>query len=383
MKILHIITDLNNGGAEAVLFRLVGADTADTHIIISLLDAGYYGERLLVVGAAGVHTLDMPRGRLTFRGIVKLFRLVRATKPDVVQTWMYHANLLGGLIARFAGVRALVWGLHNTDLDPKTISRMTRLVAKLGGLVAGSLPCSIISCSEMAIEVHAAIGYPRHKMRVLPNGYNLDVFCPDSVSRERLRACWGVERDTVLVGMVARWDPQKDHANLIAALTLLARQQSSIFRCALIGPGITSENEKLVTMLNAQNVLAQVLLIGPHDDIPAVMNALDLHILSSCASEAFPNVVAEAMACGTPAVVTAVGDSALIVGDCGWVVPPNDSARLSAAISDAVAEMNDPDTWQVRKQVSRDRVMEKFGLARMTVAYRAVWQESIAEKRAM
>lgn len=152
-------------------------------------------------------------------------------------------------------------------------------------------------------------------------------------------------------------------------------------RCALVGPGMTKDNADLVALVKAHNLWEQVLLLGPRDDIPAVMNALDTHVLSSSFGEAFPNVVAEAMACGTPPIVTDVGDAALIVGDCGWVVAPKDAVRLAGAIADAMAAMGCAESWQARKQACRERVTEEFSLARMTAAYRAVWQEAVAATR--
>ena len=111
MKIIHIITGLSNGGAEAVLFRLATRDGNNCHQVISLMDAGYYGERLIAAGLK-VHTLDMSRGRVTVSGITKLYKLLKVTKPDVVQTWMYHADLIGGILARLAGIRTVIWGIR-------------------------------------------------------------------------------------------------------------------------------------------------------------------------------------------------------------------------------------------------------------------------------
>lgn len=379
MKVLHIITCLDNEGAQAVLYRLIGRDNLDSHHVVSLMSMGFYGSRLMACGVK-VDTLDWGRGRITFTGVRKLYRLIREAKPDVVQTWMYHADLAGGTVARLARSAPVVWGLHHTTLSPQETSRSTRTVAGLCALLSRWLPRSVISCSESGAELHVRLGYSSDKMRVVQNGYDLDVFSQDSASRLQLRTEWGVKSNTVLFGMVARWDPQKDHANLIAAMAeLKKRLANTSFRCVLVGKGLVEDNAALADILDAHDMRRYVLLLGPRDDIPAVMSALDIHVLSSAFGEAFPNVVAEAMACETPAIVTNVGDAAVIVGECGWVSPPSDPVQLGEALSNAVDAMKDRESWEARRLACRGRVLQKFDLKKMVSGYRAAWRGVPAE----
>ena len=329
MNILHIITGLSDGGAEAVLYRLCTHDTQNRHVVVSLMDLGKYGPLLQAAGVA-VHGLGMPRGRVTPGGLLCLWRLLRAQRPDVVQTWMYHADLIGGVVARLAGVPAVCWGLRNTALEPGASTRSTIWVARLCAWLSRPVPRAIVSCSREAVRVHRALGYAAEKFVVISNGYDLTRFTPDVDARQRLRTAWGIDDGMPLIGMVARLDPQKDHATLIAALARLA-QAGTAFRCVLVGGGVDAGNAALREAIGTAGLHAFVRLLGRRDDIPAVMNALDLHVLSS-RGEAFPNVLAEAMACGTPGVTTDVGDAALIVGDTGWVVPPRDTDALARAL---------------------------------------------------
>lgn len=374
MRITHIITGLNDGGAEAVLYRLCTTDHTHQHTVISLMDAGKYGPMLEAAGV-NVHCLRMPRGRVTLHGLFRLWRLLRANRPDVVQTWMYHSDLVGGVVARLAGIRRVCWGIHHTTLEPGKSARSTIWVARINAMLSRWVPKVIICCAEKARDVHEALGYVSHKMVVIPNGYNLSQFCPAKEARELLRRTLSIDSDTFLVGMVGRFDPQKDHANLIKALSILKRKGYP-FVCLLVGKSLVLENDAIAKQIAANGLGEHVRLLGQRTDIPGVMNALDVHVLSSY-GEAFPNVLPEAMACGTPCVTTHVGDAALIVGDTGWVVPARDPEALADALLSAYREILDqPLKWALRKVAARDRVAAHFSIEQMVESYHRVWRAS-------
>jgi glycosyltransferase involved in cell wall biosynthesis len=315
----------------------------------------------------------MPSGRITRAGVMKLVRLIRSTHPVVVQTWMYHADLVGGLAARFAGV-PVCWGIRNAYLDAPAVKTGTRIVASTCALLSYVVPNRIVSCSRFGSQSHIARGYNSDKFAVIPNGYDSDVLRPDAQMRKRMRAELGIPCETFLLGTVARWDAQKDHGNLIAALGILRRELAVDWKCLLVGAGLTPDNAVLSDRLHDADVADRVILCGARSDAAALMNALDLHVLPS-RGEGFPNVVAEAMACGVPCVVTDVGDAALIVGDTGWVVPPRDPAALARAIGMAALELADPDSRAARRMAARARVIEEFNIDRMVTAYQQIWTE--------
>ena len=379
MHITHIITGLNDGGAEAVLYRLCSHDTVCRHTVIALMDEGKYGALLRQAGVA-VHCLNLPRGQVRLAALWRLWRLLRELRPDVVQTWMYHADLIGGLIARLALGRNVVWGIRHTTLEPGKSSRGTIWIARLLARLSRLVPRRIAVCAHKAVAVHGALGYDTTRMVVIPNGYNLAQFAPDVSARARLRAEWAVPDTLQLLGMVGRFDPQKDHANLLLALAQL-RQQGESFRCVLVGTGLTEANSALVHHIEQAGLKEQVLLLGRRNDIPAVMNALDVHVLSSAFGEAFPNVLAEAMACGTPCVTTDVGDAALIVGETGWVVPSQNSVALADAIHAAVCAQKDATAWLARQQAARQRVVVSFSIEKMVLAYHEVWRAAFEKEQ--
>lgn len=371
MKVFHITTGLNDGGAEAVLYRLATKNEPTRHHVISLMDEGKYGPLLRKAGTK-VTCLNMPRGRLTLGGLWHLWRLLRQERPKVVQTWMYHGDLVGGVIARLAGVERVCWGIHHTTLERGKSARSTIFVARLNARLSRWVPHAIVCCAEKTRVVHAELGYSADKMVVIPNGYDLQRFQPDADSRKRLRQEWRVSDDMCLLGLVGRFDPQKDHANLIAALAHL-KQSSVEFRCVLVGTGLNESNITVVNWIAQHGLVNQVVLLGQRNDIPDVMNALDLHLLSSSA-EAFPNVLAEAMACGTPCVTTDVGDAALIVGNTGWVVPPGSPEALAKAVQAACQErLIHPPDWSSRQNAARQRIVAHFSIKRMINGYKQVW----------
>jgi glycosyltransferase involved in cell wall biosynthesis len=285
---------------------------------------------------------------------------------------MYHADLVGGLAARWSLHCPVVWGIRNSNLDPQKTSRSTRLVVKICALLSRWIPAIIVSCSQQAAQVHRELGYRADRFRVIPNGYDLKRLAPDLASRSRQRQEWGVAEDELLLGMVARWDPQKDHANLFAALSLLA-QAGCYVRCVLAGPGMTAETPRLMRLVHRYQLQDRLILNGPSDDVPSVMNALDVLVLSSEYGEAFPNVVAEAMACGTPCVVTDVGDAAYIVSDNGWVVPPADPRALAEAIGQALKAVSSRGKTALGL-AARERIAERFSMESVTRRYTELYE---------
>lgn len=373
LRVLHIISGLGQGGAESVLYRLATCPGQTTrHVVVSLTDRGVYGERLRVAGIT-VHTLGMERGKFSLTAFLALRRLIRQESPDVVQTWMYHADLMGGLAARTVGVKSIVWGIRNSGAYIDRASKATRWVFRLCARLSRRVPAAIICCAEDSASRHAQAGYDRSLITVVPNGYDLVRFAPDAIARERVRKEWGVAADEPLVGCVGRWNPMKDHENLLQAIAALeAEDKAGKLKCALIGQGMTADNAQLAAIIERLGLRPRILLIGARDDIPAVMNALDLHVLASRA-EGFPNVVAEAMACATPCVVTQVGDAARIVGDAGWVAPPERPGALAGAIGSALEAIGKFGRTTVGEH-GRARVRSEFGMDRMAQGYKDIWR---------
>ena len=369
MIVLHIITGLEVGGAEGVLYRICTTDLENHHVVISLIKGGKY-YFLLIQAGIKVYSLSSSYKSISLCHVIELWHLIRKIRPDVVQTWLHRANLYGGIIARLAGVKAVVWGIRHNTLYQSKSNIILLIIERFLALISWIVPTRIICCADRAAEEHIAIGYDTKKMIVIKNGYSLSKYRPDHGSGERFLSEFGISHNVLILGMVARFDILKDHGNLFQALNLV-KNEGVKFKIILVGEGMCYTNIQLQELAMKYSLLGELYLLGLQTDIPRVMNAFDIHLLSST-SEGFPNVIAEAMACGIPCISTDVGDAAFIVGDTGWIVPPSNPLALAIAIKSAAHE--NLDTMCQRGQLARKRISTYFSLESMVKNYSDAYQ---------
>jgi len=372
-SVIHLITGLETGGAEMMLYRLVANDSFFKHFVVSMIDIGPIGEKIRVAGIP-VHTLKMQRGMPDPRAIWRLVGLLRKEKPEILQTWMYHANLLGLIAGKMARVPCIVWGIHHSNLDSQRNKKMTIKVVKWCARLS-RFSSAIIACAEASRKVHIDLGYRSNKIRVIPNGFDLKVFKPDRNARKKVLDELGLSRNTILIGLVARFDPLKDHANFLQAATILGGRFSNI-HFILCGDGITPDNQNLSRLVKQSEIEDRIHLLGRREDIPKLTAALNIASSSSC-GEAFPIVVGEAMSCGVPCVVTNVGDSALIVGNSGIVVSPQNPWALAEAWHKLI-EIEHKGRRQLGRS-ARKRIKENFSLSEIVNQYEAFYKELLAK----
>jgi glycosyltransferase involved in cell wall biosynthesis len=284
---------------------------------------------------------------------------------------MYHADLLGGLAARLAGVPAIGWAIRNSGLDWGKTKLSTRVVTGACARLSRWVPDRILTCSEVARQVHVGYGYAADKMVVVPNGFNLARFQPDAPARVAVRAELGVGNDTPLVGLIGRFDPHKNHAGFFEAAGCLHRRFPTV-HFVLAGQGIDEENPELLRLMETAGVHQVTRLLGLRSDIPRLMAALDV-LASSSSAEAFPNVLGEAMACGVPCAVTDAGDSAYIVGDTGRVVRFGDMQGLAEAMEELLTLP--PAERTALGECARTRVAEHFEMGQVVKRYEAFYEE--------
>jgi glycosyltransferase involved in cell wall biosynthesis len=386
LKILHVITGLFTGGAEMMLAKLLARLPAGQtrHTVVSLTGSGPLAARIAGLGIPVIN-LGMDQGRLTkgpalIAGFLRLRRLIRQEKPDIVQAWMYHANLFAGLTAAsVSDAPPVIWGIRQSDLDPKVSKPGTIRIAKLGGRLSRRLSDKILCCSEVARIVHERIGYDPARMVVIPNGFDLNEFKPDPAARESLRREIRVPLDAPLVGLVARFDAQKDHRSFFAAAGQV-RKALPTAHFLLCGGGADPANREIAGWIDDFDLGASCRLLGARGDIPAVTAALDIAVSSSAFGEGFPNVLGEAMAAGVPCVATDVGDSRMIVGDTGRIVPPKAPDALADAI---IALLRLPEgERRALGAAARQRVADEFEIGAIAARYLALYRAMLAEKAA-
>lgn len=376
VKCLHIIGNLNSGGAEKMLCRLVKNSDKEVfeHQIITLFEAGTLASELEEAGIR-VFNLGMARRFTSLLAFPRLTRMIRRLQPDLIQTWMYNAGIIGPLAAKAAGTMPIINSIRHGGFvnDPfKTV-----VSARLAAIVARAIKSRLITCSAAALKSHQQIGFPTSDALVIPNGFTLPERFADKDSAAALSEQLGLAENVPIVGWIGRYHPAKDHANFIRAATLVAAALP-MTHFVMCGKDITTENTALKGTVDQAGLGNCVHLLGHRDDIAAVMRGLTL-LVSSSITEAFANVVGEAMALAVPCVVTDVGDSAHIVADTGIIVPPSDSDKLAEGMQKMLVLSESQ--REALGQKARARVREHFALSGVVKQYEKLYLEVTDEQR--
>lgn len=373
MKVVHIIIGLNLGGAESMLTRLIEThqNTAPwlQHVVISLTTLGEMGSRLSQAGIE-VNAIGLSSPIYTPLAFVRLFRLLRHERPDVVQTWMYHADLLGGLAARLAGIRTVLWGIRTSDIT-KGGSRLTQVIRWLCTWLSWFVPKRIICVAEAARQLHVALGYRESLMMVIPNGLDVDQMVAHPHAVATLRGEKSLSLNTQVVGMVGRFNEVKGQKNFVQAAGLIAQRHPNV-RFLMVGRGCDSSNPMLISWIAETNCPELFLLLGERQDVPVCLAAMDVFVLPS-RTEGFPNVLAEAMAMGRPCVTTDVGDTALVLGDCGEIVPPDNAPALAQALDLMLAKS--PSMRLDMGMAGRQRIEQEFSMTQCAMRFAALYKD--------
>lgn len=371
IKILHVITGLNTGGAEMMLLKLVSNIDPQNfqNVIVTLMDGGDLLQDFEAKGVK-VQSLGMEKGSVRFASIFRLMKIMRAEKPDVVQTWLYHADLIGLIAAKLTGKKRLAWNLRRSDVNWSEGSLLSKGVLKLLAKLS-SWPDAVFANSKTGIASHKRIGYKPKLWVYVPNGFDMNKFVRQPGARKKLLDELRLPEDVFLIGLVARLDPIKDHQGFLKAAKLL-RDRFPQAHFVLAGRGLTPENAELADWIGDLQLSDCVHLLGNRTDVHHLMSAFDIASLVSL-SEGFPNVVGEAMACETPCVVTDVGDSAHIVGDTGYVVPPANPAETARAWAELLGMPHESRT-ELGKSARR-RIEDNFSLKTVVLRYEALYRD--------
>ncbi|WIW87085.1 glycosyltransferase [Sphingobium sp. V4] len=373
----HITTSLDVGGAQSMLVKLVEATASKRNgvrpAVLSLMPPGTFEQRLRQINCP-TYTLGMTRG---YPGPIALLRLLRITtmlQPDLLQGWMYHGNLAASMAQLAVRRRVpLLWNVRHSLADPKVEKLASRALLSLSARMSRNVD-GIIYNSRTAAQEHAAIGFDPARAIHIPNGFDLTRYRPDPSARQRFRSLFGIGEQGLVVGMVARNHPMKDHAMLVRAMgRMLAGGRDC--RLLLVGPGMDAADPALMRSIAEHLPPEMVAIAGERTDVADWLPGLDILALSSAWGEAFPNILGEAMACGVPCVATDVGDSAWVLGEGGRIVPPRDADAMAAALG-SLADLPD-DARRRMGATGRARAVEHFDINDIAVQYRRLYASAV------
>ncbi|MGH9720028.1 MAG: glycosyltransferase [Bryobacteraceae bacterium] len=373
IQVAHVITGLYTGGAEIMLYKLLARTdrTRFNPLVVSLVEGGSIVPKIESLGIS-VYRCGMHRGIPGPLSATRLVRILRHVQPDLLQGWMYHGNLAAQAVAAaLPGRVPVLWNIRGSHHILRDEKATTAAAIWLGARLS-KRPVRILCNSTTSARLHEEhLGFASDRWEIIPNGFELDKYAPSAPARADVRQELGVPADALLLGLMGRYNPVKDHGNFLrAARSMRAGRENKIY-FVMAGTGVDGANRELARQIAELGLNGSVRLLGERDDMPRVTAALDLAVNSSY-SEGFPNVVGEAMSCGVPCVVTDVGDSAWLVGNTGFKVAPRDSEALAAAcrtLIDLGAEGR-----RALGLAARQRVASEFSLDSVSARYESLYE---------
>jgi glycosyltransferase involved in cell wall biosynthesis len=376
MKIIYIISGLPTGGAEIMLYKLLSVIDRDIFepVVISLTDEGSLGNNIKNLNIP-VYKMEMKAGFPNPFKVWRFIQLIRKINPELIQGWMYHGNL-AALFAKWVLPNrfSLLWNIRHTPDDLKKEKRLTALVIRLGAKFS-SHPDRIVYNSNVSEQKHELLGYNNKNKSIIPNGFNCEQFKPFDKAKSKLRHSLGLKKDTLLIGLIARYHIMKDHVTFLRSAGKLNKTYPEI-HFVLVGQGVDKNNHLLIKLIEDLKITKNIHLLGKRMDMDEITAGLDIACSSSSWGESFSNAIGEAMACGIPCMVTDVGDSARIVGETGIVVKPGDRKAFTDAMITLI-KMSSEERLGLGK-LARNRIIKHFSLNLVVKQYEDMYQNLLS-----
>ncbi len=331
IKLVFVITALGTGGAQMMLYKFLTRINRSYYspIVISLISEGIFVERIRDLDIP-VKTLGMKPGGYNPLILFRLRQMLVEIQPDIIQGWMYHANLAAQLAKFLSNQKTPVfWSIHHSVDSLKAEKLALAATIKLTALFSSKAE-KVVFSAKKGQKQHIQLGYDPNNATAIGDNFDLAKYKPVSNPQFDLRSSLNLPNDTILIGSVARYHPMKDHANLIDGAGILIANNPQV-HFVLVGPNVDQQNPALSAQITKLGIAKQVHLLGERQDIPDLMTSFDIFTTSSAYGESFPNVLGEAMSCQIPCVATDIGDSQTIIGDTGVVVPAKNPQALADA----------------------------------------------------
>ncbi|QBL09811.1 glycosyltransferase [Rheinheimera sp. D18] len=368
MKVCHVITSLDIGGAELVLYRLLSAqrDNVADVSVITLRPEGALAAKLRDAGFQ-VYSLNVSGLFSLASAVIKLVKLLQVIKPEVVQSWLYHADFIASLSSFWLKDIRYVWGIHTCQL-PKG-NPATWLIMKCCAFLSHRVPDKIVCVAKAAQQLHVRSGYAANKISVIPNGFAVSEYAPEPGLRQALRRELQLPSSAVIVGIIARWHADKGQDLMLEAIKHVQIANPDVI-FLFVGRGCDADNTAMEQLVKACPYPEKILALGERSDIPALLNTIDVFCMPS-RTEAFPLALGEAMCAALPVVATNVGDVEYMTGNLVTLAKPADSASLAECLSGILAN-----SAEYRAQLGQNlhkRVSEHFSIEQMVKRYQQLY----------
>ena len=351
------------GGAEKNMFEIIkNTNFKYQHVIISLTNEDFYFEKLNNLKIK-ILRVNLRKNLLIPIKIFKILFLINKINPDIIHTWLYLSDLIGGLCGSLLGFKNIIWSIRH-DINEKSKFE-ERLIVKILGFLSSKIPKAIIGCSHIVAENHIKYGYKRKKIHIINNGVDIFRFRPDPLIRKKLISDHEIKKEEIILGMVARYSKIKNHQLLFKALSIL-KEKNIKFKCIIIGDKVSRKNHDLLELIDLYGISRNIIINENNQKIEDIFALIDINILTS-QSECFPNVLIEAMASGTPCICTNVGEAKFILRDAGWILNDFKPITLVNQILDILK--NDKYKSKNFKKNCRQIIIKNYSLEKMIFEY--------------
>jgi len=356
-RVLHIIDSLEIGGAEKFLSSLVIEHKSSLTIKVIVINRmGPIGKKLSSLGF-DVVDLSLSNSLKLPYFLLRFFKEIKSFNPDVVHTWMYHSNFLGGTVSWLAGFKRIIWSIHNFNIEKGILKPRTRMLIKILSRISYFIPLKIIYCSKASSNVHIQAGFDKKKTEFIPNGVEIPNKFNFSYKKSR-EGFLNLPNNKFIIGMVGRYDIQKNHIGFFESLKILKNRKFN-FHTVIVGRGCDKNNHILNNIIKRNVISNFISMYVERDDISNVLQCLDLFVMPSI-GEAFPISLCEAMANSVPCIGNDVGDVSYIIGDPSLVIPSWDP-EIFADLIIKIGNLSE----EHRKAISErqySRVKENFSI---------------------
>lgn len=377
MRVVHCITGLSGDGAQRMLLRLTERleRRGIENVVVSLSGREPLADAFEERGIP-VHSLTMSS---SFRGMfapLRLRSLLTDLSPDILQGWMYHANLMMTIVRPLLRRRIpVLWNIRRGTDDLQERKFSTRFVIRANARLSSHAE-RIVYCTRASREQHEAIGFAPGKGIVIGNGFDIERCKSAPQTRRGVRERYGVLESDILIGNIGRDDIAKGRPYLIEAFVEVLKFVPNA-RLMLVGRGMSETNPEVRRLLVSSGVASRVILVGEYSPIVDLYSAMDI-MCSSSLAEGFPNVIGEAMCCEVPCVATDVGNTRDLLDGIGILVPPRAATHLAHALVSMCEEGRGG--WRARGVRARSRISEEYSLDSVTDHYASLYGEVSAQE---